>query len=151
MLKSRGEKPTKIAHAIGYTTTRQLYNSVEGKSLLSTKAVKGLIENLNVNPFYLFLGKGEMFMSEVSEIETLRKENQELIKKYNEAIDGVKALNESKKQLEKKNLDLIEMSMAAIKYFKSQVNKPQETEEITKGDVIEVLLSQGLIVNLKDE
>ena len=67
-LEGQGMKPTKIAHAIGYTTTRQLYNSMEGESMLSTKAVKGLISNLNVNPTYLFLGKGDMFLADEAEI-----------------------------------------------------------------------------------
>ena len=88
-LEGQGMKPTKIAHSIGYTTTRQLYNSIEGQSMLSTKAIKGLIENLNVNPMYLFLGKGEMFLSDESEIETLRKENREWIQRHNEVVKTV--------------------------------------------------------------
>ena len=128
-LEGQGMKPTKIAHAIGYTTTRQLYNSVDGKSLLSTKAVKGLIENLNVNPIYLFLGKGEMFLSAEAEIEILRKENQEWIQRHNEAVKTVMALNEIIKKLEKRNEDLIELSSDVIKY-----HKEQKQEEQAKGE-----------------
>jgi hypothetical protein len=80
-------KPTQIAHLKGYTTTRQLHNTIEGKSMLSTKAIKGLIENLNVNPFYLFLGKGEIFLSDESEAETLHEENLELIQRNNDTED----------------------------------------------------------------
>ena len=129
-LEGQGMKPTKIAHSIGYTTTRQLYNSIEGQSMLSTKAIKGLIENLNVNPMYLFLGKGEMFLSDESEIETLRKENREWIQRHNEVVKTVLELNKMVKELEKRNADLIDLSSAAIKYHKSQIveSSPEETD-----------------------
>ena len=119
-LEDQGMKSTNIAHQIGYTTTRQLYNSIEGNSLLSTKAVKGLINNLNVNPVYLFLGKGDMFLTAETEIETLRKENQELIHKHNEDINNLITLNEVIKTMEKRNNDLIDLSNAAIKYHQGQ-------------------------------
>ncbi len=119
-LEGQGRKTTKIAQAIGYTTTRQLYNTIEGKSMLSTKAVKGLIENLNVNPFYLFLGKGDMFIPDETEIEKLRRENQEWIQRHNEAVKTVIELNEMIKTFEKRNADLIDLSSAAIKYHRSQ-------------------------------
>lgn len=136
-LEGQGMKPTKIAHAIGYTTTRQLYNSVDGKSLLSTKAVKGLIENLNVNPIYIFLGKGDMFLTAETEIETLRKENQEWIQRHNEAIKTVMALNEIIKKLKKRNDDLIELSSAAIKFHQGQ---KQEELPIEENDLREPVL-----------
>lgn len=119
-LEGQGMKPTQIAHAIGYTTTRQLYNSIEGQSMLSTKAVKGLIQNLNVNPLYLFLGKGDMFLADETEIETLRRENREWIQKHNEALKTIMELNETIKTLEKRNADLIDLSSAAIKYYQGQ-------------------------------
>lgn len=128
-LEGQGMKPTKIAHAIGYTTTRQLYNSVDGKSLLSTKAVKGLIENLNVNPIYIFLGKGDMFLTAETEIETLRKENQELIQRHNEAVKTIMVLNEIIKKLEKRNEDLIELSSDVLKYYKEQKHEEQAKGE----------------------
>lgn len=62
-LEESGMKITNIAKAIGFTTTRQLYNTLDGKSMLSTQGTIGLISNLNVNPQYLFLGKGDMFMT----------------------------------------------------------------------------------------
>lgn len=119
-LEGQGMKPTQIAHAIGYTTTRQLYNSIEGQSMLSTKAVKGLIQNLNVNPLYLFLGKGDMFLPDDTEIETLRRENKEWIQKHNEALKTIMELNETIKTLGKRNADLIDLSSAAIKYYQGQ-------------------------------
>jgi hypothetical protein len=53
-LEELGKKPTYIAREMGYTTTAQLNSVLSGESLLSTKAVIGLIENLRVNPMYLF-------------------------------------------------------------------------------------------------
>jgi hypothetical protein len=136
VLEGRGMKSTKIAHAIGYTTTTQLYNSIEGKSLISTKAVMGLIKNLNVNPVFLFLGKGDMFLEDESEIETLRRENREWIQRHNEVVKAVMALYEINKKLEKRNADLIDLSSAAIKYHKGQNQEEQVTEENDQADVL---------------
>lgn len=119
-LEGEGMMTTKIANAIGYTSTRQLYNTLDGTSMISTKAVRALIVNLNVNPVFLFLGKGDMFLSEESEIETLRRENQEWIQRHSEALKNITALTEIINKLEKKNDDLIEISSAAIKYYKGQ-------------------------------
>ena len=115
-LEGQGMKPTKIAHSIGYTTTRQMYNTLDGKSMLSTKAVKGLIENLNINPLYLFLGKGEMFLTAESESDVLRSENIELQQKYDESLKIILEMSEAIKALEKRNNDLIDISSAAIKF-----------------------------------
>jgi hypothetical protein len=72
-LQESGMKITKIAKAIGYTTTRQLYNTLDGKSMLSTQGITGLISNLNVNPQYLFLGEGNMFIPDKN-AEKVKKE-----------------------------------------------------------------------------
>jgi len=125
-LEGHGMKPTKIAHSIGYTTTTQLYNTIEGKSMISTKAVQGLIENLNINPIFLFLGKGDMFLSDESEIETLRRENREWIQKHNEALKTVKKFEEMIKTLERRNADLIDLTSAAKEYYKSQISEAPE-------------------------
>ena len=57
-------KKTHIAHGMGYTTTTQLDNALEGNANLSTKAVVALIENFDVNPNFLFLGEGQMFRND---------------------------------------------------------------------------------------
>jgi hypothetical protein len=129
-LEGQGMKTTKIAQAIGYTTTRQLYNTVDGKSLLSTKAVMGLIENLNVNPSYVFLGKGEMFITDESEIETLRKENREWIQRHNEVVKTVMSFYEIIKKLEKRNADLIDLSSAALKYSQEQKQEAKDEKDL---------------------
>jgi hypothetical protein len=135
-LEGQGMKPTQIAHAIGYTTTRQLYNSIEGQSMLSTKAVKGLIQNLNVNPLYLFLGKGDMFLPDDTEIDTLRRENKEWIQKHNEALKTIMELNETIKTLEKRNADLIDLSSAAIKYYQGENTKLSINDIVSKGSIM---------------
>ncbi|MCD6201831.1 MAG: hypothetical protein J7K46_08500 [Bacteroidales bacterium] len=137
-LEGKGFKTTQIAKKMGYTTTTQLHNVLEGDSILSTKAIMRIIENLNVNPLYLFLGKGEMFLSDedVSEVEKLRKENRELLQKHNEALKTIVELNEIIKQLEKKNDALIEISSAAIKYHKEHLDTgtDKEKEEKSKNE-----------------
>lgn len=65
---------TGIAKSMGYTTSAQLHSVLNGESMLSTKAIISLIQNGNVNPAFLFLGQGEMFLSDESEVQRLRKE-----------------------------------------------------------------------------
>jgi hypothetical protein len=81
-LEEKGMKRTNIAKEIGYTTTTQLNSTLSGQSMLSTKAIVGLIENLQVNPTFLFLGKGEMFMTDETELERIQKEYSELERKF---------------------------------------------------------------------
>ena len=128
-LEGNGMKPTSIAKSIGYTTTTQLNSTLAGESVLSTKAIMGLIENLNVNPYYLFLGKGDMFITDESEIENLQKENREWIQRHNEALKTIMELNEIIKKLEKRNADLIDLSSAAIKYHKEHKEEETKAEE----------------------
>ncbi len=128
-IEGNGMKPTSIAKSIGYTTTTQLNSTLAGESLLSTKAIVGLIENLNVNPYFLFLGKGDMFITDESEVERLKKENLELEKRLNESGQMVTGLRDVIKQLEKRNADLIDLSSAAIKYHKEHKEEETKTEE----------------------
>jgi len=97
-LENKGMKRTRIAKEIGYTTTSQLNSTLSGESLLSTKAIMGLIENLNVNPTYLFLGKGEMFKTDESELESLQTKYSELERKFYANQDD---LFKSKEELER--------------------------------------------------
>ena len=79
---------------------------------------------------YLFLGKGEIFLSEKSEIDNLQNENRDLFIKHNEALKTIMELNEIIKQLEKRNADLIDISSAAIKYYKEHKEEETKTEEV---------------------
>jgi len=119
-LEERGMKTTNIAKSMGYTTTSQLHSIVDGDSLVSTRAIINMIENLSVNPTYLFLGKGEMFLTDVDEVEELRKKIHELEHNHSEAVKTVFALNDMIQKLEKRNADLIDLTSAAIKYHKGQ-------------------------------
>jgi len=56
---------TKIAHGMGFSTTRQLYNTLEGKAMLSTKAVTAMVKNFNINPTFLFTGAGAIFLGKL--------------------------------------------------------------------------------------
>jgi len=55
-------KKTSIAHGMGFSTTRQIYNTLEGKAMLSTKAITNLVKNYNVNPTFIFTGAGAIFL-----------------------------------------------------------------------------------------
>ncbi len=134
-LEERGMKTTNIAKSMGYTTTSQLHSIVDGDSLVSTRAIINMIENLSVNPTYLFLGKGEMFLTDVDEVEELRKKIHELEHNHSEAVKTVFALNEIIQKLEKRNADLIDLTSAAIKYHKGQ--KQDETENTTDNSFID--------------
>jgi hypothetical protein len=120
---------TSIAKSMGYTTSAQLHSAKKGESQLSTKAIISLIENANVNPTFLFLGIGDMFLSDESEIETIKKENQELTQRLIESGTMVNGLREVIKKLEKRNEDLIELSTAAIKYHQGQKDTEPKHEE----------------------
>ena len=89
-----------IVKSMGYTSSSQLHNVRKGDSMLSTKAIAALIQNANVNPTYIFLGTGDMFLTEESESERLKKENLELIRKLKESELLITELNERIKHLE---------------------------------------------------
>ena len=57
-------KKTHIAKKMGYTTTTQLRNTLDGSALISTKAIWNLVKNFDVNPTFLFTGSGGIFMNE---------------------------------------------------------------------------------------
>jgi cell shape-determining protein MreC len=117
-----------IAKSMGYTSSSQLHNVRKGDSMLSTKAIAALIQNANVNPTYIFLGTGDMFLTEESESERLKKENLELSRKLKESELLITELNERIKHLEKRNADLIDISSAAIKYHKEHKDDEIKTE-----------------------
>jgi len=57
---------TAIAHGMGYTSTSQLHRTLAGDAEMSAKAMELLIKNYNVNPTYLLLGTGQMYLSKES-------------------------------------------------------------------------------------
>ena len=60
-LLADGNRITPIAKAMGYTTTQQIYNSMSGKSAMTSRALQKFVEAFKVNPNYLFTGNGSMF------------------------------------------------------------------------------------------
>ena len=135
-LEGHGMKTTNIAKSMGYTTTSQLHSIIDGDSLVSTKAIISMIENLNVNPNYLFLGKGAMFLTDEDEIEELRKKVHELEHNHSEAVKTVYSLYGIIQKLEKRNADLIDLTSAAIKYHKGQ--QEDKTDNETNNQVFDI-------------
>lgn len=128
-LEGKGMKPTNIAKSIGYTTTTQLNSALSGDSLLSTKAILGLIENLNINPCYLFLGKGEMFLTDESELESLQSKYSELERKFFANQDDlIKCKAELERAIYRYN-NLIDITSLALDKAKKPKEKDEETDK----------------------
>ena len=126
-LELQGKRPTYIAREMGYTTTSQLNSVMSGESQLSAKAIISLIENLNVNPTFLFLGKGEVFQSGEIEIIALQNRCSEWEQKYYAMQDE---LLKSKAELEKavnRYNKLIDITSIAL-------DKTQKADEKDKSE-----------------
>lgn len=120
-------KFTHIAKAIGFTTTTQLHNAMGATSGLSTKAIIGIIANLNVNPTFLFLGKGEMFLTDENELEAIQKEKSEWEKKFFTMQDELfKCKAELERAVHRYN-KLIDITSIAL----DKTQKPENSEETT--------------------
>lgn len=144
-LEGQGMKTTNIAKSMGYTTTSQLHSIIDGDSLVSTKAIISMIENLKVNPNYLFLGKGAMFLTDEDEIEELRKKVHELEHNHSEAVKTVYSLYGIIQKLEKRNADLIDLTSAAIKYHKGQQEDKTDNETSNQlADISKDIFSKKL-------
>lgn len=130
-LAKEGQKPTNIAKQIGFTTTTQLQNVLSGKSQLSTQAIIGLIENLHVNPSFLFLSQGDMFLTEENELHKLRQEREDLLRKFGKLGDDAARLGKRAMEMERKYNDLQDITTIAIKYYKEKLKAHgiQEDEE----------------------
>ena len=127
-----GQGLTKIAKMMGYTSTSQLNNSMEGESLLSTKAILAMINTLGVNPNYLFLKKGEMFLTgdedQESQYNILNKEYQDLQKEYSDSLEKIEQLNEKLNAYEKLVSNLLLDTASLVKSF----NATSQYVKITK-------------------
>lgn len=66
VLKSK-YKVKEIIEKLKFSGSRQLYNIIEDKNLVSTRAIDALIKNFNVNPTFIFTGEGSMFIDENQE------------------------------------------------------------------------------------
>jgi transcriptional regulator with XRE-family HTH domain len=128
-VSNKGVKRTAFAKAMGYSSTSQLAATLEGEAMISTKAIIELVRNFNVSPTFLFTGKGEIFLTDESEIENLRKENRILIQNHDVALKTVKELYEIIKKSDQRYAELIEITSAAIKYHKEHKDDAPEVEE----------------------
>ena len=120
-------KFTNIAKAIGFTTTTQLHNAMGATTSISTKAIVGLILNLNVNPTFLFLGKGEMFLTDGDVLEAIQKEKAEWERKFYSLQDELlKCKAELERAVHRYN-KLIDITSIAL----DKTQTPKETEDET--------------------
>ena len=143
-LEIAGIKPTSLANKLGYTTTSQLHSVISGDSIPSIRAVINLIETLKVNPLFLFLGQGEMFTdgAENNSIDNYQKENIELRIKNIELNDKISSLQNRVEEIEKSNKDLLDMSSAALKYYKGLIPNEARLVKIQEQDNTDVNTSK---------
>ncbi|MFZ2340326.1 MAG: hypothetical protein WAW07_11480 [Bacteroidales bacterium] len=123
-------KLTHIAKAIGFTTTTQLHNAMGATSGISANAIIGIIANLNVNPTFLFFGKGEMFLTDESELEAIQKEKSEWERKFFGLQDELfKCKAELERAVNRYN-KLIDITSIAL----DKTQKPDNSEETTSKE-----------------
>lgn len=129
---------TEIAHVIGYTSTSQLNNTLEGKSMLSTKAILTMIERLNVNPIYLFMGKGDMFLNESEETEFTKLYNEfnKLVTEHENSLETIKKLTRRNLELEKVSSDLLKNAAAMVEYYRSNSINSENQETSDSKEII---------------
>jgi len=128
-VSNKGVKRTAFAKAMGYSSTSQLAATLEGGAMISTKAIIELVRNFNVSPTFLFTGKGEIFLTDESEIENLRKENRVLTQNHDALVKTTFELNKIIQEMDKRYIDLIDITSTAIKYHKEHKDDPRDVEE----------------------
>ena len=121
-VSNRGIKRTAFAKAMGYSSTSQLSVTLEGEAMISTKAIIELIKNFNINPTYLFTGRGEIFLTEKEELDELKRLITRLEMDKNEITKKAFELADMVKVLEKRNGDLIDITALALRNY----NKDEE-------------------------
>ncbi len=124
-LQARGMKITKISRAMGYTTTAQLHNVLNGKSTVSIHAVLCMIDKLMVSPEFLFKGGDKMFLTDkdVPKVDMVAMHQQEMQVKINELVKMEKTVQDLKrkvKKLEDRNDCILELAMTSLKYYKTK-------------------------------
>ena len=128
-VSNKGVKRTAFAKAMGYSSTSQLAATLEGKAMISTKAIIELVRNFNVSPTFLFTGQGEIFLTEESEIENLRKENRVLTQNHDALVKTTFELNKIIQEMDKRYIDLIDITSTAIKYHKEHKDDSPDVEK----------------------
>ena len=128
-VSNKGVKRTAFAKAMGYSSTSQLAATLEGEAMISTKAIIELVRNFNVSPTFLFTGQGEIFLTDESEIENLRKENRVLTQNHDALVKTTFELNKIIQEMDKRYIDLIDITSTAIKYHKEHKDDSPEVEK----------------------
>jgi transcriptional regulator with XRE-family HTH domain len=128
-VSNKGVKRTAFAKAMGYSSTSQLAATLEGEALISTKAIIELVKNFKINPTFLFTGQGEIFLPDESEIEKLRKENHVLTQNNDALVKTTFELNKIIQEMDKRYIDLIDITSTAIKYHKEHKDYLPEVEK----------------------
>lgn len=120
--EQQGITKTSFSKAIGYTSTRQLNNVVEGDSTLSGNAIIKMIQEFKVNPNYLFFGIGEVKITSVEQQENelgAVQTEAELYKKKWESERKRNTLLENKiHELENMYADLLETTNRAVQHYR---------------------------------
>ena len=122
-VSNKGIKRTAFAKAMGYSSTSQLSVTLEGEAMISTKAIIELIKNFNINPTYLFTGRGEIFLTEKEELDELKTLITRLEMDKNEITKKAFELADMVKVLEKRNGDLIDITALALRNYKKEEEK----------------------------
>lgn len=131
-VSNKGIKRTAFAKAMGYSSTSQLSVTLEGEAMISTKAIIELIKNFNINPTYLFTGRGEIFLTEKEELDELKTLITRLEMDKNEITKKAFELADMVRLLEKRNGDLIDITALALRNYKK--DEEQSTMPIKTVD-----------------
>lgn len=120
--EQQGITKTSFSKAIGYTSTRQLNNVLEGESTLSGNAIIKMIQEFKVNPNYLFFGIGEVQITSVTqqedELGAVQNEVELYKNKWESELKRNSELNNKVRELENMYADLIETTNRAVQHYR---------------------------------
>ena len=128
VLKSK-HKVKEIIEKLNFSGSRQLYNILENKNLVSTRAIDRLIKQFNVNPTFIFSGTGSMFIDKNKDV----PEDLELYRKGKEEADElILKLYEDIKRLE----DRIEHKEQAFNAVVKTIKEDWISMKVKKGKTL---------------
>ena len=120
--EQQGVTKTAFSKAIGYTSTRQLNNVLEGDSTLSGNAIIKMIQEFKVNPNYLFFGIGEVQITSAEQQEDELGAVQNEVDLYKEKWQAENKRNTELqlkvRELENMMADLLEATNRAVQHYR---------------------------------
>lgn len=120
--EQQGITKTTFSKNIGYTSTRQLNNVLEGESTLSGNAIIKLIQEYKINPNYLFFGIGEIQIQSIEEQEgelgAVQSEVELYKNKWESELKRNSELENKVRELENMYADLIETTNRAVQHYR---------------------------------